>query len=604
MTAPSPSELPPPRKTAVAIVGTDLVLAAFPATPVQIAHALHRIGYDVVVPASWGDELLAAAALARLEERGGMPAVFCACPRVAERLLATGSELAPVLLPLVVPAVAAARYVRAAYAGTPVSVTYFGGCCATADDSIDARITPREFLRMLLDRDIVPGEMPRVFEGVIPPDRRRHLSLPGGLPDAAQLAALPVPRELACLTSADYAAELAQLVLAREPVLIDVAARLGCACVGATSSTPFERAHETVTRLEPPRAAHPVVDASLAGSLDAELPAPPPRVERHADRAIDARPHPATSHTPTPPRGVPAAGSTGPRHVQHTPPSQSRFASGEPATGPARRRGAVTGFFRGVSSAEQQPRARTGEGVALPRAYVAKRRNAGDGSARTSGEREAARTSGERELAISRHVEPTPTPPAMPAFAPPAVSPLVGSASASAGAMEPLLPQAIPAVAATQRATAAVARSVATPLPVEVPAANGESATREDAPRTSAPMSTRAATEAKVEAKVDAKLDARLDTTLEARPLPSPLPSPVSATRTASFAEPPTRAVIPPALRTPAANATAPEGRYVFGDGPTGRPVPVPPPTSSSGRELLFFVIGAVLAGIAFALFR
>src|SRR5689334_24234047 len=128
-----PPLVPPPRPTAVAIVGTDLVLAAFPATPVQIAHALHALGYDVVVPASWGDELLAAATLARLEERGGVPAVYCACPRVAERLLATGGELAPVLLPLVSPPVAAARYVRAAYTGGPVTVTYVGGCCSTAD---------------------------------------------------------------------------------------------------------------------------------------------------------------------------------------------------------------------------------------------------------------------------------------------------------------------------------------------------------------------------------------------------------------------------------------------------------------------------------------
>src|SRR5690349_3114669 len=205
MTALPPTNIPPARPTAVAIVGTDLVLAAFPATPVQIAHALHRLGFDVVVPSSWGDELLAAATLARLEERGGVPVVYCACPRVTERLLATGSDLAPVLLPLVTPPIAAARYVRAAYSGGPVTVTYIGGCCSTADESIDARITPREFLRTLHERDIVLGEMPRVFEGVIPPDRRRHLSLPGGLPEPEQLAALSVPRGLACLTSADYA---------------------------------------------------------------------------------------------------------------------------------------------------------------------------------------------------------------------------------------------------------------------------------------------------------------------------------------------------------------------------------------------------------------
>ena len=585
-----PSEIPPPRTTAVAIVGTDLVLAAFPASPVQIAHALHRLGFDVVVPASWGDELLAAATLERLEQRGGVPAVYCACPRVAERLLATGTELAPVLLPLVPPPVAAARYVRAAYEGSHVTVTFLGGCCAAADDAIDARITPREFLRTLQERDISLSDMPRVFEGIIPPDRRRHLSLPGGLPDPAQLAALGVPRELACLTSADYAAELAQLVIAREPVLIDVAARLGCACVGATSSTPYERAHETVTRLEPPRAAHPVVDATLAGPLDAALPEPVARPEPPAEPA-DLRTTQGTARTPTPPRAMPAAG-TGPRTVQHTPPSQSRYPAGEPPTGPGtRRRGGVTGFFRGVGSGETPPRARTGEGMALPRAYVAKRRPAGDG-ARTSGEREAARAADERELPIARHVEPptTPTPPAMPAFVvPPAVSPNVAHA--------PVASTPLPAAstAPAQRATAAVARAIATPPATE-------------APRPRAP-------ESRGNGKGDA---AKVASAAGGGAQHAPVP------------EPPTRATIAPARRAtpvmtpvvgaqlpdvaadtpivPAATADAPTAGMPPTSAPASSPTSMPTlpslPSLGSGRELVYFVVGAVLAGLAFALFR
>jgi hypothetical protein len=578
-----PTIVPPPRPTAVAIVGTDLVLAAFPATPVQIAHALHRIGFDVVVPASWGDELLAAATLARLEERGGVPAVYCACPRVAERLLATGGELAPVLLPLVSPPVAAARYVRAAYEGSQVTVTFLGGCCGATDDSIDARITPREFLRTLHDRDIVLGELPRVFESVIPPDRRRHLSLPGGLPDPAQLASLGVPRELACLTSADYAAELAQLVIAREPVLIDVAARLGCACVGATSSTPFERAHETVTRLEPPRAAHPVVDATLAGPLDATLPEPPARPEP-APEPADPRAARGGVRTPTPPRAMPATGgAAGPRSVQHTPPSQSRYPTGEPATGPtSRRRGGVTGFFRGVGSAEAPPRARTGEGMALPRAYVAKRRPAGDG-ARNSGEREAAaaRTGDERELPIARHVEPpaTPTPPAMPAFvAPPAVSPTVVHASGAAEA---------PAA----RTTAAVLRAIATPPAAEVPLPKSPEARGNGAGANGGALHA-----------VHAEPPTR----------PTVPPSRRATAVMTPIVEPP---VVPSASTMPV-TAAVPDAPTEGDDGdvPAAAPAaaPTPPtapalptlPTVGSGRELVFFVVGALLAGLAFALFR
>ena len=40
----------------VLILGTDAVLAAGPATPVQLVHACRAAGYDAVIPASWGDE--------------------------------------------------------------------------------------------------------------------------------------------------------------------------------------------------------------------------------------------------------------------------------------------------------------------------------------------------------------------------------------------------------------------------------------------------------------------------------------------------------------------------------------------------------------------
>src|SRR6185503_21358900 len=80
---------------AVAIIGNDAVLAAAPATPVQLAHACLRRGFTVAVPASWGDELVAAEALRRLASRDRGPAVMCVCPYVRSRLLAPGPDLAP-----------------------------------------------------------------------------------------------------------------------------------------------------------------------------------------------------------------------------------------------------------------------------------------------------------------------------------------------------------------------------------------------------------------------------------------------------------------------------------------------------------------------------
>src|SRR5690606_23192889 len=82
----------------VAIVGNDAVLAALPARPLQLAHAILACGYDLVVPVSWGEEVVAEHALRAISARGGAPAVFCACPTLRARLLASGSELAPFLI--------------------------------------------------------------------------------------------------------------------------------------------------------------------------------------------------------------------------------------------------------------------------------------------------------------------------------------------------------------------------------------------------------------------------------------------------------------------------------------------------------------------------
>ena len=81
----------------VAIVGTDAVLAAAPATPVQIAHACLRRGFTVAVPASWGDELVAAETMRQLATRERGPAVMCVCPFARARLLGPGADLAPFL---------------------------------------------------------------------------------------------------------------------------------------------------------------------------------------------------------------------------------------------------------------------------------------------------------------------------------------------------------------------------------------------------------------------------------------------------------------------------------------------------------------------------
>src|SRR4051812_5512361 len=119
----------------IVILGTDALLAALPATPVQLAHACLRAGYANVLPASWGDELIASAVLRRLPQFGNGPAIQCSCPIVAHRLLSVGGDLRPAMLALVPPPVAISRYVRALAQPANTRVTYVGSCPGANDDS-------------------------------------------------------------------------------------------------------------------------------------------------------------------------------------------------------------------------------------------------------------------------------------------------------------------------------------------------------------------------------------------------------------------------------------------------------------------------------------
>lgn len=395
--------LPP----SVVILGNDAQLAARPATPVQLAHACLAAGYRAVIPASWGDELVAAATARLIAERGPGTTIHCACPHVARRVLAVGTELAPFLLSLVPPPVAAARYVRHFSPGG-VRVTYVGRCPAASDDAIDARLTPEELLAQLAERGIRLEQQSPVFESVIPPDRRRHRSLPGGLPSPESLWGGPRPTIVDMVTDEDLASELADKLLAETNSLVDVAPFVGCVCAGAVRGAVPSEARASMTVMEPPRAPSPVVDELALGSLELPLPvagrggevvtppAPAPRWQA-----------PAPERAPAPPPGAaePSPPEPGPRRPRLTPPGIE-----SPVPGLARRRHPPAP--RVVPGAV--PLASDVEGRVLPRAYVARRR-----TPRTGMPTIAAAPAAETERPIVPSVEPVVAPPP-PAAEPPA----------------------------------------------------------------------------------------------------------------------------------------------------------------------------------------
>jgi hypothetical protein len=345
----------------VVILGTDAALAAAPATPVQLAHACLRAGFASVIPANWGDELIAAGVVRRLADRGPEPAIQCSCPIVAHRLLSVSGDLRHVLIPLISPPVAVARYVRALSQPGATRITYVGACPGALDESIDIRMTPAALLELLAERQIVPEDQPRMFESVLPPDRRRFWSQPGGLPAPEVLWRELDTRTLVEITSDDIPSEVAQHLLSGKPVLIDAATRLGCLCSGAGPDVPPLEARGLVTALEPPRSTSPIIEDRRDIELDLPVPATSRTpvdviavVEASSRASHSAPPEPAPPIAPQPARnspirGVPVSIDPRPARGNPAPPSPRPVLGGVPVT-------------------------RDGEGRTLPRAYVARRR--------------------------------------------------------------------------------------------------------------------------------------------------------------------------------------------------------------------------------------
>lgn len=329
------------------VLGTDAVLAAAPSTPVQLAHACLAAGYHAVIPASWGDELIAARTLERVR-KADAPLVQCNCPLVARRLAAHGDAIAPMLLSFVAPPVATAEYLRAVYAPTRLQITFAGACLAASHESIDVWLSVEELMSALAGRGITTSTQPTEFDSVLPPDRRRFFSEPGGVPSRPALRHLPVPVEFVELRADDLVVDLAQHLLSSSRTLVDVAAALGCSCSGAVGTVGAEAARARVREHEPPRALAPVVDHSVPLSLDSELSRLAPAVAA----PIESFPRPSIPRLPllseAAPESAPIAVET-PR--RRSPPGLAR---------------AVLGIM---------PQARTEAGRQLPRAYVARRRS-------------------------------------------------------------------------------------------------------------------------------------------------------------------------------------------------------------------------------------
>lgn len=244
------------------ILGADAVLAALPASPVQLAHACHALGFELAAPATWGDELISESCLQQLTGYEHATAIMCSCPLVTERLTRSSTTLEPFMLTFISPPVATARYLRAAYEGQTLHITYVGACPGADDVSIDSRLQPSELLEAFAERGIVVSAQPKSFDALVPLDRRRFYSLPGGTPASDHVERCS-NRALLELAGDDVVLELTQHLIEQTPALVDIALPLGCACAGAGEHSRRGKPRAALLLLEPPRARQKVVDPSL-----------------------------------------------------------------------------------------------------------------------------------------------------------------------------------------------------------------------------------------------------------------------------------------------------------------------------------------------------
>lgn len=287
-----------PEKLAVLVIGTDTLIEALPARPIQLAHACGALGFDLAIPLSWGDELVAEAALRALESRGPAPAVFCSCPFVRERLLQAGSDLAGAMVSLVSSPVAVARHLRTSLGSRLRTLSFVGRCPSATTPEYDLAYDPEEFFAMLRTRGVDLQEQSDVFMDLVPPDRRRFVSLPGGCPTPEVLWRRCNERTLVEVEGRDLSIELAQQLLSSQPILVDAATAMGCSCSGVTEAATGPSVRVAVTSLEPPRSRTPVVSDSIVPLLTLAVDASSGQIGR-GDQAAGVRHRAPMAVTPS-----------------------------------------------------------------------------------------------------------------------------------------------------------------------------------------------------------------------------------------------------------------------------------------------------------------
>src|SRR3989442_11430708 len=250
---------------AALILSVECAVHFYPATPNQVVNACYAAGFRWVPLGCLGDEWVAQEYLDLWADGEWGTMIRSTCPVIVETVRTQYPELIPYLAPVATPIAAEARYLKQLYGvGTPV--VYAGVCLTEGGPDVDAAITFEELEGMFQRSGIVVADQAEYFTRV-PEERRRHLSMAGGLPLEVLLEEAQAGRRVRQGRGAGGLAAIARAVAVDRLDLgfVDILPCEGCLdhpLLGPRDE--LFRRREIVGATEPARSRGPVVEEAVA----------------------------------------------------------------------------------------------------------------------------------------------------------------------------------------------------------------------------------------------------------------------------------------------------------------------------------------------------
>jgi diguanylate cyclase (GGDEF)-like protein len=249
---------------ATLILPTEIIVFFYPATPEQVINACYSAGFERVYFETVGDELVASEYLSIWRTSNRRSWLRSTSPIVVNYCRTKLPELLPFLAPIVTPAVALARYIRR-LDQRDIEIVYAGvGAPGVNGDqsAIDICISLDELEKVLEGVNAAPLGQPLTLTR-LPPERRRHLSVAGGLPRAMLEEQKQSSKRFKKERGLDTLPAVARAVIGDESPLgfVDVLPFEGS--LGHPGFGPVEDLFwrkDIAGLVEPPRSADPVVE--------------------------------------------------------------------------------------------------------------------------------------------------------------------------------------------------------------------------------------------------------------------------------------------------------------------------------------------------------